>query len=253
MRKMVFSNIVLIIFAVFLINFKTTYAQVNNITLATVKWAPYFSPELKENGFLVEVCKEAFKRAGFKMKLHFMPWNRALMLSKKGFIDGLLGAYFNEARKKQYYFSVPIGKATTVLITQKNSQISTNYNKLINLKKYTFGVGRGWIYSDKFDNASYLKKEETKDVQQLIRMLIENRVDIIIIAKKVFQHEVKINYHYMKNDFKYLHPAINKSILYIAFSKKTPGAKEICLKFNKAFKSLQNYGTIKKILIKHGF
>ena len=54
----------------------------DTIWLATDPWPPYFSPELKNGGYLAEIVEEAFQRAGYQCVIEYMQWKRALELSR---------------------------------------------------------------------------------------------------------------------------------------------------------------------------
>ncbi|WP_245628672.1 type 2 periplasmic-binding domain-containing protein [Salidesulfovibrio brasiliensis] len=54
------------------------------LTAATEIWEPYYGPNLKDEGMLVELAGEVLKRAGYALDVQYMSWNRAVGIVKKG-------------------------------------------------------------------------------------------------------------------------------------------------------------------------
>ena len=53
------------------------------ITLITCKWAPFYAPELLNQGFLTEIVKEAFKNVNYHLDVKFMNWTLAKKACKR--------------------------------------------------------------------------------------------------------------------------------------------------------------------------
>ena len=81
------------------------------VKMATAPWAPYYSPDLPNGGYIPDITREAFKRVGYDFEVEYMPWKRALEMSRKGRYDGILGVFYSEERGEYFIFSLPNGPA----------------------------------------------------------------------------------------------------------------------------------------------
>jgi len=68
------------------------------IKISATSWIPYTSKDLKSGGFLTEICQVALEKAGYKSKVKFTPWKRAVNMTKTGKSDALIGASYTKER-----------------------------------------------------------------------------------------------------------------------------------------------------------
>ena len=73
------------------------------IKFATINWAPFYGKELKKDGVVSEIARQALKRAGHTTKFHYMPWKRAMSQTAKGKkYHGLFGCWHSKEREKSF-------------------------------------------------------------------------------------------------------------------------------------------------------
>ncbi len=226
-------------------------AEGNKIIFATMSWAPYYGEDLPNNGFIAEITRAACKKAGYDVEIKFMDWNRALEMAKKGKYDGLVGAYFSDERAKFFKYPDSIGKVEVFLCAKKEKKIT--YTTLENLKPYRIGIIRGYVYSEEFDAATYLKKDPAENAEINLKKLLRGRVDLIVGSKAVLQDLVNKKFKDAVGEIEFIEPALQTNKLYTIFSKKIPGYEKKVEGFNKGLKIIQEDGTVKEILKRHGF
>lgn len=237
-----------------LIAFFLTYSvSAKTINLATSNWEPYYGEKLKNNGFFSEIVREAFKRQGYTLKITWVPWIRALKIAKMGKYDGLLGAYYNDERKRSFHYSKPIVKTQIIFIKMKSTKLAfgNKYKSLINLKGYKIGVVKGATYTTKFDSATYLKKIPVATINQNLKKLFVNRIDLIIGEKMVLYSLINNNFSKYKDSIVEIHPALKIKNLYITINRAKHLSNKIIIDFNKGLEEIKKDGTYKKILKKH--
>lgn len=227
------------------------WSQDRTVNLTTVNWAPYYAEHLPEDGFFSDIVKTAFKRAGYAPVLTFRPWKRSMVMVENGEADVLMGAYHNDERAKTYWYSDTIYLDRVVLVARKDLGI-TSYQSLRDLKPYQIAIGRGWTYSEEFDNADYLQKQSATDQVVNIRKLKFGRVDLFAASETVFRHEVANHKSFSMDDFIVLEPPLKESGLFLAVSRAIPNGKQLTDDFNQALKSMKDDGTFSEILQKHG-
>lgn len=221
------------------------------LTLATLNWQPFYGRDLEENGFFAALSREAFKRAGYELELVFLPWKRALEMAKQGQYDGLLGAYYEEDRAKDFYFTAPIAQNEEVFIQKKGRGIT--YTDIQELKKVKIGGIRGAAPISELIAKGFDVKEVAYDLIS-IRMLFADRVDVIIIGKQYFnymlnnENELKT----LQGKFDIIMPPFKSYALYCPITKKRSDAQEIVDRFNTALESMKADGTYDSILKRFG-
>ncbi|MCP4119838.1 MAG: amino acid ABC transporter substrate-binding protein [Desulfobacteraceae bacterium] len=221
------------------------------LIFATDSWAPYYGPDLKNNGFIAEITRAAFKKAGYEIEIKFMDWNRAMQMAKKGKYDGIVGAYFSEERANFFKYPDSIGNVEVVLCGRKGDNIK--FTSLEDLKPYKIGVLRGYVNSKEFDAASFLKKEPVEKTEINIKKLLKGRVDLIVDSKAVLQDRINRNFKNAVGKFEFLTPALQTNKLYTILSKTVPGYEKKAEDFNKGLKMILEDGTVIEILKRHGF
>ncbi|MDC0255711.1 transporter substrate-binding domain-containing protein [Bacteriovoracales bacterium] len=230
----------------------------NQMSVACEDFIPHTGKKLKNFGWTVDVLRQALKEVNYDLKYSFMPWARAVKITKRGDFDGLYLAYMNDERKKHYYFSDPIGSVVVSLHGAKSLKFS--YNSVKDLRPYKFAVVRKAAHEKEFDQAKYLKKREVTSYSQGIRMLVKGRVDFFVSPEKIFQYNLNL----LKEE-----PVINslikstlpvrkgkplkKNNMYLAISKKSKKALEKLNAFNKGLRIIKKNGKFQKILKDHGF
>ncbi|MCG7497883.1 transporter substrate-binding domain-containing protein [Vibrio sp. Of7-15] len=221
------------------------------IVLATDEWAPYYSRHLKQQGFLAEITKEAFHRAGYDCQIKFVPWERAMTLAQKGIYDGILGAYHTHQREEYFHYSLPITEDQLHFFWLKDREIQ--YRELQDLVNYKIGVVKGYNYGDEFERANYLNKIGNYNVESNVLLLLKGRIDILVGSKKVINMILEENHFSEQSRVQMSEIPLISQKLYILISHQSQYHENALSDFNHSFKSMETDGTIEAILSKHGF
>ena len=221
------------------------------IRFVTCEWEPYYGSKLFNQGYVAELTREALKRVGYEMSIDFVPWKRALHDAKNGYYDALLGLYFNEERAQWVTYSQSIAEIQLVFFAKKGRQIT--WNKIEDLQGYTIGVRQGFVYTDEFDNASFLKKEAVRSDDLNLKKLLENRIDLILASRNVFLYWVKNNHPDKLENLVVVPKPLSKISIYHGFTKRNANNRSYVTDFDRGMEAIIADGTFEKILKKHGF
>ncbi len=225
------------------------YAE-TKIVFATMESAPYQSEHMENQGFLVEISKESFKRVGYDLEIRFVPWKRAMSEAKFGKVDGVLGAWYNVERTKSFEYTEFIGKSTLIFIKRKSQNIE--YNTLKDLKDYRIGVVRGYTYTDEFDKAAFLKKDIVPTTEQNLLKLIHKRIDVTPDIEEVVHYIIKSKIPEYLGSVESVGKPLKVHLIYNIISKKNPASKKIAQDFNIGLKMMKEDGTYDDILKENG-
>ncbi len=239
--------------------FFITYASCSEkvFTFVTLDYPPFISEKLiKENkSWVLDVVKAALEPQGYKIQVVIKPWARALHEAKNGDHDGLYAAGWTKERLSFFEYSVPIGQITKGFFKRKDREDVTFTGELSSLKNYKIAVGRGFITTVEFDNASYLNKLVLQNSKQGLKMLYKNRVDLVVASKEVDDYrfqELIIQFPNIKKEIIFIKQSLSIQILYMAISKRAKNYQIKLRDLNIGLQKIMLDGTYIKILRKHG-
>ena len=218
------------------------------IVLATDPFPPFHSPEVKGYGFFAEIVQAAFKEVGHDLKIEFVPWNRALVLSQTGYYDGVIGALYSDDRAKNYLFSNTVYKMGLSIFINKNNKFTKN--DLENKKNLRLGRVRGYYYPE---GNSFVKNHsilESSTLENSLGALLNNRLDFIIEANTVINYLLNEKFKNNKDKIVEL-DILNYQEYKILISKKAKDSEEILTDFNSGLDKIRGNGVYNKILKKY--
>lgn len=221
------------------------------VQLATLDWKPYVSEELPNGGLTTEVVREAFRRAGFRVEIHVMPWIRVLAEVEKGSFDAMYPAYHSKTRARVYALSDPI--ATGPLVLCKRSDRSIRYRSFEDLKPFRIGVVRGYVNTPEFDAADDLQKEIVNSDKQNLLKVLTGRIDLAVIDKYTARHIIETTIPRAKGKLDFLEPPLEVKTLHVGFCRERRGCFERLKAFNRALDEMKRDGSVQDIYAKRGF
>ncbi len=235
------------LFIILLFNSNPVFAD-KKIVLNTMESEPYQSKYLANNGFLVEISKKAFKRAGYDLEVRFVPWKRAIVESVDGLVDGVLGAWYNDERTKLFAYTDTIGESRLIFLKRKDQVIK--YNTLQDLEKFRIGVVNGYTYTKEFDQSPFLMKEVVVSSEINLRKLIYKRIDLTPDIEEVISYILKTKYPEHLGTIETVGEPLKVHMIYNIISKKNSHFKKIVQDFNSGLKSIKEDGTYDSVVKK---
>jgi polar amino acid transport system substrate-binding protein len=227
--------------------------QAQTVTIATLDWPPYVGTDLKAKGFNSEIITEAFKRVGHTVKIEFMDWDAAIAKASQGKFDAVFPEYYSKDREKEFIYSNFFSNSLLVFYKRKDAKINyVSPKNLKDLSPYKIGVVKGYINTEEFDKASYLKRIESDSDEANLKKLLNKELDIIVIDKLVAQHIIKRDMPGAAAQLEALNPPLVIHPLFVIFPKKNPGSKKLCDDFNKGLEMITKDGTVKAIMSRSG-
>jgi polar amino acid transport system substrate-binding protein len=216
-----------------------------HINIAFDNYPPYhYWVDGVPTGLHIDLIDEIFSRIEASHSYVRRPWKRSLQDIKNGEITALCAGMKNSAREKYaYYPSRHLSLETNWVISlaRKNMDISS----LQDLKGLSIGTIAGYSYGVAFDSFPNLNKFERGNEQDLIEMLVNERVDVIVGSDLVIRHVAKILgvEHFLKFDIK-----LTSDPLYLIMSKAVSSNEQMLELVSKAMSQMTSDGTYQKIL-----
>ena len=233
------------LFFFFILTFSTVAGAQDVLTFNTMESAPYQSVEMENEGYLVALTREAFRRKGYELIVKFVPWKRAIEETKHSDVDGIIGAWFEEQRTNSFAYTHAIGKSTLVFLQRSDNDIV--FETLEDLKGYRVGTVAGYIYTDSFDNAKFLNKVVGRSTALNVRALLYQRIDITPEVEEVVHYILKKKYPDHVGQIKRAGEPLAVHSIYNIISKNNPRHQQLVTDFNKGLQEMKRDGTYKRI------
>lgn len=200
------------------------------------------------SGPLLDIIKEAAEGIGYKVYFYERHFSISMNLLKTGRIDILPRTFWTKEREEVIDYIGPIGyqkKPILFLVKVGNEKM---IQKFEDLEKVIVGVKKGAFYFDEFHKNQNIKKMESIDDTNMVKMLfLGNRFDTMIIndkksVEKALENEGIKEFAY--TDYQY--PRIIDN--YYGITQNHP-AKD---KLQKALENMVKSGRIGEIYEKFG-
>ncbi|MBU2918241.1 transporter substrate-binding domain-containing protein [Psychrosphaera sp. F3M07] len=227
------------------------FVAAKSLKVYTIEQPPISYTEDGEfKGIAVDIVKEVFKRMNQPIELYIYPLARALKELREQDGDAIFALVNNPKREKYLLYSDEILITQTgTLFTRREDNISFNGDFSV-LTQYRFGTLRGASYGAKWDRAVEDKTIKfitpISNYEQSIKMLLKNRVDIIVGSHLTIVHLLKdID---LQNKIIELPLPFIRAPTYLAFSKNDLALKK---QFDITLKKLKTDGSYQKLISKY--
>lgn len=217
------------------------------VSLTTCEWAPFYASSLPKNGFIAHLFLEAFKSVGYVPSVTFQDWAEAMKAVEVSTHDALLGAYYSDKRAETFLFSNPVYTVDNVFIARKACRAKYD-GDLGNLHSLRIGVSKGYTYSSEFDCEEELSKIVAANPQELVKRILNDELDVIIIQIDIFLEIIRTTYSGQADSLQALGPSLTKKGLFLAVSKDRKNAEKLIEDFNKGLSLLVKSGRYTEIV-----
>jgi len=225
------------------------------IIIASDEWCPYnCAPEAKDQGFMVEIARAAFKLSNIEIEYQTSNWSRVLKLTREGQIEGALGSTADEASENGLtYGAEPMAQSYFAFIVRKDSDFV--YQDLTSLDKISFGIIQD--YDNGPDIAKYMAGKPKNVVVQVgnnafeknIRLVTAGRIDAAIDDSSYAAYA--LTQMGLRDQTKLV--ALDKEPIAIAIAfSPTQKGKILAATLDKGIRKLRASGDLAKILAKYG-
>jgi polar amino acid transport system substrate-binding protein len=232
------------------------------IVIAADPWCPHTCDVgAPQQGYMIDIAREAFAMYGIDVRYEVMPWSRAIAGVRKGKYTAIAGAATGDAAD----FIFPQeeqGQQSMELWTQKDATIQYTYvNSLDKLRiaailDYSYGDAMDSYIQKHKDNAERVQLVGGEDaLEQNIRKLNAGGVDAMpedasvvqyfFASRKIPQNLVSVGR--LSGDM-----TRKEDNVFVAFSPKNSESKTYAMLLTKAMQKLRETGRLKEILSRYG-
>ena len=240
---------------VFLLGTNFTYAR--PITLATSEVSPFSDSKDVSKGYVNEIVIKVFEELGEPLNVERYPHARALMLAKKGAVDGVFPVHDYEGFNDAFLLSdaIPAG-ASGFLIRTKDFKDRSEVPNLVEWlkRKDLRGIGylRGTVAPQFLSSEAFFNMYPGKSTVNLLDLLGKERIDVLFIDKYSAKEALVNERPSLIGKFIFIPGEEVKSSFHLALSKQDPKSSKLIEKFNLALQKQKQNGLLTRTLEKYG-
>lgn len=217
-------------------------------TVVCEEYPPYeYLENGKPTGLDIEILQAVAQKAGIEFKYNFVPWERALYLTKNKQADAII-SLFKTAEREEFLLFPEEGLAYERNVIFAKENYNREINKIDDLKNLTIGVTSGYSYGPEFDDYVGVNKDFSNDQDTMIRKFANNRFEIFITNELVGHYLLKKQ---GVANYKTLGYVADDQMLYMGISKGMADSEILYDKVNTALKELKQSGELDAIRKKY--
>ncbi|VEB40695.1 Bacterial extracellular solute-binding proteins, family 3 [Chromobacterium violaceum] len=226
-------------------------AQATELTvdLASGEWPPYVSQQLPEQGVYTEIVREAFRRAGYQVRISFQSWPQTELLTKSGKAAAAFPYRPTPEREKDFDFSAPLMHSTSYLFYHKPHQPNPPqpFKSLDELRGYRVAIQLGYWYLPLFQRHR-LNTLMTSDEVNALRQLYLGHLDLVPMVLERGLYQIHSVFPGREKEFGYIPTPLDKETpLALMFSRSYPQATRIRDDFGRALGQMEKDGSLNAI------
>lgn len=241
---------------IFLINLfvAATPAMADEILIVADEWYPYNGePNSTKPGYGIDIAKHIFEAAGHTVIYKVMPWKRAVVKTREGKYNAIIGAIKEEA--PDFVFpEEEFGVSAEVFFAKKGG--TWKYDGVESLRTVKVGLIKEYSYGSELDAffkanpnvVQYVKGN--KPLVLNIRKLLHGRVDVIIADPNVLSQKT-MKMGVSEQIVKVGNTKIPDNV-FITFSPNIAKSEEYAEIFTKGIRKLKDSGELEKIVAQYG-
>jgi polar amino acid transport system substrate-binding protein len=253
-KKSKYSRLPLQIILSICMLFFTTTGSAAEIIIVADQWPPYCGKAGSTcPGCGVEIAQKVYEAAGNTFKYMNIPWTRAIIETREGNYNAIIGAYKEEA--PDFVFPEEEFGVSRYAFYAKRGSLWT-YTGIESLQSKKIGLIKGYSYGEELN--VYFEKNSQRvqyvsghdPLYQNIMKLLAGRFDTLIAGQNVMTYKIK--------EMGVVGEVINVGVtdisgnLYIAFSPRITKSVKYAEIFSEGIRNLKKSGELDQILERYG-
>ncbi|HYX39072.1 MAG TPA: transporter substrate-binding domain-containing protein [Oligoflexus sp.] len=230
------------------------YADV--ISVRADPYCPYnCEPGSEKMGYMIDIAKAVFERAGHKIDYQSLNWARAVEETRQGKFMAIVGGLKTDA-PDFVYPDVAVGSSQSCFFTKADSKWT--YEGVKSLESMKLGVVKSYSFGDTLDpyikaNArnpkriDYVSGDTALDLN--IKKLLSNRIGVVLDDSAVIGYELKGR---GLTDGVKVAGCDQAKEIFMAFSPQHPKAKEYAALLTSGIAKLRASGELNTIMARYG-
>ena len=230
------------------VSFSPTLLGANTIKISTGHWPPYLSEDLPGGGFVSQIIRESFESEGVDVEFAFLPWSRALAMTKSGKYQASAIWSCTESRSRDFLFSSPLLPYQYVFYHRAAEAF--DWEALVELKGKKVGLTQDYSYgetlSDVIESGLVDADVTTSDAANFKKLLL-GRIDLFPMDPVVGEAMIRNQFTSQAYQLTFHPKPLRKAFYHVLFNAESAGLRQA---FNDGLVTLRNNGRYQAIIEK---
>jgi polar amino acid transport system substrate-binding protein len=227
-----------------------------HIIVVADPWCPHnCAVDAPQEGYMVDIAREALAMSGYTLKYHNISWARALRMARQGKVHGVVGAFRTDA--PDFVFpEVAQGRASIGLYTRPDS--NWRYDGIASLDTQTLLAINGYSYTAELDAYIDDNRENRERIwilsgpaplERALSLLEQQRGDLFAEDDYVMAWAIRNN---PEIDRPRRAGQVGETLSYVAFSPALDNSAELARVLSDGTRKLIKNGRMAAILNSYG-
>ncbi len=221
------------------------------LKIATGELPPYATTNRPDQGIALNIVRQAFELAGFRVEFNFLPWSRALAESRLGKWDGT--AYWGHKPEHDADFILSDNVITEQWVFVSRAELNFKWKDLADLRPYRIALIPDYTYTPEIRAMAQrgeFKSNQFPNDLTVLRMLLLKRADVAPMERNVAcdllsRHFSPAQAARLSADPKLMTESFTTHLM---MSRILPASAARIAAFNLGLKKLKSSGEYDKIL-----
>jgi polar amino acid transport system substrate-binding protein len=143
-------------------------------------------------GIDIDIAREALRRGGgrYKLDVQIVPWKRALFMLEHGVADFTTTVAYTPERDRFLAWSGAYRSHIAYhFYSRKGANVSVR--RIEDVARYRLGLSAGFFYPQPIRQQAGSRIEQAKDIATVVKLLLTDRVDLIVISNYAGAWEIR--------------------------------------------------------------
>ncbi|MEN0000303.1 MAG: transporter substrate-binding domain-containing protein [Pseudomonadota bacterium] len=158
-----------------------------SLTISTGEYAPFTDSSVVGGGTVNAIVSQIAEKSGLTAQFEYMPWMRALELTRVGRFDATSFWYFSAERKPEFIHVGPVLHDRLVFFRRADMP-DQSWEELEDLSAFKIGAVTGYTYAPEFwqyADEDRIDVEIAPDDEANLRKLLAGRIDLYPMSEQV--------------------------------------------------------------------
>ncbi|WP_300055445.1 ABC transporter substrate-binding protein [uncultured Roseobacter sp.] len=216
--------------------------QAETLRIATGEYAPYTDSSAPGGGAVNSTVQAIAEAAGFEAEFDYMPWMRALEMTRMGRFHASSYWGYQAAREEDFWHVGPVMQDPILLFHRADAPLP-DWERLPDLQGVTIGAVTGYTYSDDFwelADSGQITVETAQSDEANMRKLLAGRIDAFPMTSQSGQALLATLFSEAERQQIRTHPQpLMVSTGYLLVSRNADGAEAIAEALQNALDSTE--------------
>lgn len=240
-----------ILLSVAIVAASAAFAKPPSVLIATGEYEPFTSEAASDDGLVNQIISQAFEEAGYSVTYEYMPWKRAIELTRRGDYTASSFWYYSKKREEEFIHAGPLFEERLVFFRLESTN-EPAWDELSDLSGLKIGVVDGYTYTSELwdlGEAGKLTLERGPSDEANFKKLLAGRIDLFPLGEATGRHLLATKFTAEERErITISSKPLTATFGYLLVSRAHEDAEKIAADFDAALSKLRAEQAVSEVL-----